>query len=190
MRVTFTSLSLIACALLPMAATAQDAGPYHARSGALLALADEETKIVYAVLIAKVFDVELAKTLLGDLKDVLGDAKSSAFRASQLVEDAKAAPELAKLDEALKAAEASLQKLALDLDRESKNMKVDDDSGDIAPSAGAGADDGAPQPNWDVLKDGVGALHRDLTAARSQHHKLAKTVKPPALKAPPPPKKK
>jgi len=190
MRRIVSSLSLLALVALPLGAQAQDSGPHHARAGALLALADEETKIVFAVITAKVFDVELATTLVSELKDVMGDAKASAFRASQLVEDQKAGPELAKLDEAIKTIEATLATFDADLKRETKDMKPDEENPELAPAAGSGKAEAGTQPNWEALKDDCGALYRDISAARAIHGKLAKTVKAPALKAPPPPKKK
>ena len=190
MRCTFTSLSFFVLASIGRVAFAQDAGPHHAHAGALLALADEETKIVFAVITAKVFDVELAKTLVGELKEVIGNAKSSAFRAGQLVEDQKGASDLAKFDEVMRSVETSLQKLDADLASETKGIKVDDEGADIAPAAGAGKEEAGPQPNWELLKDDVGGLYRDIGSARAQHGKLAKIVKASPLKAPPLPKKR
>jgi hypothetical protein len=188
MRLTLPSLLLLA--LAPGVAVAQDAGLYHARTGALLATADENTKLLYAVATAKVFDVELSKTLLTDLKRNVGDAKSSAFRASQLLEDAPAAADVAKLDEALRALEASFQKADADVKNETKGMKIDEDNPDIAPAAGAKPDEEAKQPDWELLKDSIGAVYRDVSAARAAHGKLVKAMKAPPLKAPPAPKKK
>lgn len=190
MRSTLPSLLLLALPLVPGLAVAQDAALYHARSGAMLSAADEDTKILYAVLTAKVFDVELSKTLLGDIKRAVGEAKSSAFRASQLIEDQKVSAEVAKLDESIRAIEASHQKLDADMKAETKDMKIDEDNPDIAPAAGSKAEEAGKQPNWDLLKDGIGALYADIGAAKALHGKLAKLVKAPALKAPPAPKKK
>ncbi len=191
MRTTLPALLLLALPLVPTAALAQDAALHHARAGAMLAAADEDTKILYAVLNAKVFDVELSKTLLSDLKRAVGEAKSSAFRASQLTEDEKVGAELAKLDESIRAVEASHQKLDADLKSETKDMKIDEDNPDIAPAAGSKpAEEGGKQPNWELLKDGVGALYADIGAAKALHVKLGKLVKATALKAPPAPKKK
>lgn len=191
MRSTLSPLLLLlATAAAPATALAQDSGLHHARAGAMLAAADENTKILYAVLTARVFDVEISKTLLSDIKRAVGEAKSSAFRAAQLLEDEKASAEVAKLDESIRAIEASFTKLDADVKAETKDMKIDEDNPDIAPAAGSKPAEEAKQPNWDLLKDDIGALYADVSAARALHGKLAKVVKAPALKAPPAPKKK
>lgn len=193
MQLPLSSLFLIAALAAPGVALAQDAAGLHfARSGAMLGAADEDTKILFAVVTAKVFDVELTKTVMSDLKKALGEARGSAFRASQLLEDQKASGEVAKLDDAIKTIEASFQKLDADIKAETKDMKIDEDNPDIAPAAGAKApEEGAGKvPDWELLKNDIGTVYADIGAAKSLHGKLSKVVKAPALKAPPAPKKK
>lgn len=180
----------LALGAVPSIALAQDAGPHHVRAGARLALADEDTKLLFAVMTAKVFDVELTKTLSADLKKAISEAKSSIFRASALAEDQKLEADFKKLQDALKRAEDAQAKLDGDIKSETSGLKFEgDDNEDIEAAAGSKPEE-AKQPNWELLKDGAGALYKEIGEARSIHGKLAKALKTPALKAPPPPKAK
>ncbi len=192
MLTSYVRRSLLAlCLLAPGAALAQDPGPHHVRAGILLVAAEEETKLFYDVLTAKVFDVELGKTTLAEIRKLAQDAKSAAFRASQLKDDAKSDAVFGKLDEALKRVEGSVQKLEADYKKETAGLKVDDDNPDIAPQAGSeGKKDDAKQPDWEGLKSTSGQLFKDIQDARAEHGKAGKTLKLPALKPVPPPKAK
>lgn len=178
---------------VPLAAFAQDSGPYHARAGTQLAQADEELKIFYAVLNAKIFDVEISKTLLDDLKSSLDEAKSSSFRAMALLDEkqSKLEPEFKKLQDALKRAQDAAKKLADDTQKETANLKVEEeDTSGLAPAAGSKPDEPQKGPDWDLLKADAGAAYQPIAEARSIYGKLAKQVKMPPLKAPPAPKAK
>jgi hypothetical protein len=179
-RGTICSLLLVA---LPAVAFAEDAGPHHVRAGIQLGAADEQLKLLYAVITAKEFDVELSKTLSADIKRAVGDAKSSAFRASALLGDAekKAEPDFKKLQDGMKRVEDATAKLDEDLKEETAGLKPDED---------AEESEEAKMPSWELLKDDAGALAKEISDARALHSKLAKMIKLPQLKAPPPPKKK
>jgi hypothetical protein len=180
----------LALGAVPSIASAQDAGPHHVRAGAHLALADEDTKLLFAVMTAKVFDVELTKTLSGDLKKAIAEAKSSVFRASALTEDQKLEADFKKLQEALKRAEDAQAKLDGDIKAETSGLTVaEDDNPDLEAAAGS-KPEAAKQPKWELLKEGAGALYKEIGDARALHGKLAKALKTPALKAPPAPKAK
>ncbi|MCC7384088.1 MAG: hypothetical protein IT384_19755 [Deltaproteobacteria bacterium] len=182
--------SVLAVAGWGRAAGAEEAAPHHVRASAMLELADQEAKLLYAVLTAKVFDVELSMTLASDLVRAIGEAKSSVFRAEALLDEAaaKSAPELKKIQDTMKAAEESARKLENDLKQETKGLK-EDESEDIAPAAGSGPSE-AKTPSWDLLKDDVGQLYKELSEAKAGVARTARVVKPPVLKAPPPPKAK
>ena len=190
------SMLLAGATLAPASALAQDAGLYHAQSGTLLTYAETETRVLYAVLTAQEFDVELTRSMVEELKRSIADAKKSVDRSTALLSESqqKLAPDFQKLREGVKAAEDQVVKLAADIQTEVKARASDDDSneGEPVPEGGAEAaeKEKGPPPNWQLLKDGAGWLAIDLAAARSLHAKLAKSVKMPALAGPPKPKTK
>ncbi|MFO0729259.1 MAG: hypothetical protein U1E65_36100 [Myxococcota bacterium] len=186
-----TSLTFIAALAIPGAALAQDPGPHHVRAGILLGAAEEETKLFFDVLTAKVIDVELGKTTLAEVKKLVADAKSASFRASQLKDDAKSDAVFGKLDEALKKVEESVKKLEADYKTETAGLKIDEENPDIAPQAGTeGKEKEQKQPDWEGLKNTSGQLFKDIQDARAAHAAAGKTLKLPALKPVPPPKAK
>lgn len=108
------SLALLTvAALAPTSALAQDAGLHHAQSGALIAYAESEVKVLYAALSAREFDMELTQRMVSELKRSVADAKKSTDRSTDLLSDAqeKLRPQLEKIRADLVAAEKQIQKL-------------------------------------------------------------------------------
>jgi chromosome segregation ATPase len=166
---------------LPSAAFAQQHEIYFHQTGALLAYADAEIRILYAAITAKEFDPEIAKRTVEELDRALSAAKNNADRTTALLPEnmTNIQPDVAKLRELVKAAEDQLQKLGTDIEEQTSPKEEEDDDLEAAATG--------QRRDWDLLKGGCGWLAVDLAAARDHYAKLAKKLKvKPATAAPKP----
>jgi hypothetical protein len=183
-KLALMSFAVSLAAFAARDASAQEAHLYHAHSGALLAFADAEATVFYNALLAKEFDPEIAKTLLGDLERAVNDAKRAIDRTRIILADEKLEPDMVKLLDIVKRAESQLGRLNTDVE-EQTGEKEDE------PSDHRDDDEGEDEPkrrDWNLLKNGASWVYQDIKDARAQHAAVGKKIKGAApLKSPPKP---
>lgn len=173
----------------PGLAHAEDAALHHVQSGALLAYAEAEVKILYAAIAAKEFDPELTKAILKELERTINGAKKSVDRTLSLLtsEDSKGEPELQRFRDLVKGAETQLGKLTTDVEEQT----APEEEAKSGPREGE--EDEGKEPikrDWELLKTGTGWLYVDLLACLEAQARLIKKLDVKPLAAPPKPRAK
>ncbi len=187
----FCALILLASLAHVGRASAQEPDLHHVRAGLQLASAADGTKLIYAALSAKIFDVGLTRSLVEEVERSVQDAKKSSDRAQALLPESKQSleAEFEKLRTVIKRAEDQVQKLKQVLTEETQGLEAEDQEGGALDARDDGAAASA-QPKWSLLKDEAGWLYLDVSDARGLHQKLGPKLKAPGLSAPPKPKSK
>ncbi len=170
--------------LLPGSANANEGVMHYIQSGALLAYADAELRILYGLLNKKTYNPELAKSVLDELDRALGGAKKSAERALTLFVDDKRqlGKSMGALRDEIRKAEEQLRTFRNELSEETAS-DAEEWTGELGEEA-----DEKKTTDWKSLRRGVGWLGVDLKAARRKHRRVAKQLDLPAMRAPPRPR--
>lgn len=187
---THTTLIAITIALgawvAPERANAQTHELYFHQTGALLAYAEAEVKILNTALLAKEFDPDLAKKTVQEIDRTLGAAKQTVDRVTALLPEklSKNEPALVKLRELIKNTEDQLQRLGTDIEEQTAPRQEDEVSDELEEAASG------PTHDWDLLKNGCGWLYVDLKTARTAYAKLAKGLRVKGVSTPKKPRGK
>ena len=155
-----------------------------------------ETKVLYAALSAREFDFDMTLRLAAETKRAIRDAKRAVDRSTDSLTEKqeKLRPEMKKLRDAVKAAEDQLAKVEKAIGSQVKpwmEAELEEEEEGESELADDVADKPAkapPEPDWDLIKGGIGWLYVDLSKAQSLHGRIAKKVKMPRLRTPPKPK--
>ncbi|MBI2372564.1 MAG: hypothetical protein HYV07_01065 [Deltaproteobacteria bacterium] len=177
MKRILTTLGLVAlAAALPNAALAQNAELYHAHATNSLVFAESEAKVLYGVIAAKVFEPDLSKSTLSEIKKAVLDAKKSTDRAKALLDEkqAKIDPEFEKMRAVFAALETQLEKTKELVSDQTKGLAVADEGS--LEAKGPAEEKAAVQPDWQAMKDQASWLFLDLTEALKKHRDLAKKL--------------
>lgn len=184
MNRTHVTMSFVALlSMTPAVASAQTHEIYFHQTGALLAYANAQVRILYAAITAKEFDPDATKKTVEELQRAVSTAKTMVDRVQGLLPEnmAKLEPDLVKFREQVKAAEDQLRKLATDIEEqtapkeEEEEPELDEEGKQV------------PQRDWNLLKRGCGWLSADLAAAKSGYGKLVLKLKVKPVRAVPKP---
>jgi hypothetical protein len=179
-----TLMILGALWLVPGVASAQQHEIYFHQTGALLAYADAEVKILFAALTAKEFDPDATKKTLEELDRTVSASKNMVDRIqATLPEDMSAMePELVKFREKVKATEDQLRKLTTDIEEQTGSKDGEEEQPELDEE---GKEVG--QRDWNLLKKGCGWLSSDLALVRDAYAKLGPKLKVKPVKPVPKP---
>jgi hypothetical protein len=172
------ALAAVGIAAAEAPARAEDAALQQAQCGALLAYVDTELKVLFTNVSGREFDLDLARSVVGEMKRAIPDAKKAADRSGMLLSEsqAKLKPEVEALRNAIKGAEDQLAKLEAELDKQATAAgKSGDDDGDDDKDDKSGAKK-LGNLDWEPLKAAIGWLYADVSTARGQQDKLGKKL--------------
>jgi len=170
-----TTLIAALISLSASTALAQDHTlPTH-QAGSALVFAGLQTRMLYAAVSDRTFDIDFTKRVSERLKEALSEAKSNIDRGSSLLPEAKMKHEDAylKLREAVVQAERQLASFNTILERETASMLSDDEE----------VGEEAPVTDWDKIRLASAFLHADVASAQAKHAALTKTVRLAPLRA-------
>ncbi|MBI4820088.1 MAG: hypothetical protein HY791_27680 [Deltaproteobacteria bacterium] len=179
MKRTLITLGLVVlgAATLPSSAFAQNAELYQTHANNSLAYAESEAKLLFGVIAAKVFEPDLSKSTLMEIKKAIADAKKNTDRAKALLDEkqAKIDPEFEKMRETFSALETQLEKTKDIVTEQTKGLAVADE-GENLEAKGPAPEKEAVQPDWQAMKDNASWLYLDIQDALKKHRDLAKKL--------------
>lgn len=150
-------------------AAAQDHRLHLGQAGALLDYAEFESRLLYAAVTARVFDLSLTQSTVEELNRSLTAAKKSLDRADALLPEGEesASKAILSIRNQLVQAERQLQAFSDLLQAEA--AALDDEDAEVEEGE-------ARQTDWQGLKSGAGWLAKDVRTALSGHRGLAKRM--------------
>lgn len=151
----------------------------YMQAGVALEYAEKETRILYAAVTAKQFDLGFTKAIVGQLEASLNESKSNVSRAESLLPEklGRMSAQLEKVRERLVAAETQLEKLAAAIEEETKVLTIEDEE-EAAE---------LPPTDWKLLETQTRWLSEDIRMAVRDHKKILNGLgvrMPPAVKKP------
>lgn len=169
----------------PATAAAQNHDLHMAQAGALIDYAKVETRLLYSVMSARVFDLALANASVEELARTLSAAKKSLDRTDALLPESMSgqSPRILKVRDQLVRAERQLEAFKSLLEQETAAMSAEEDEEDEEAEEG----EEPRRTDWAGMKTSVAWLAKDVGSVDASYSTLAKSMGI-RLKTPPAPR--